>query len=366
VLTTLELGRLYNRNPFAVGPDGTVYVGRPSGISQEVPGTYLDSDIASVPSGGGPMTQVPGTAGLQPDALNVVGGTLYFKEGPALYSIPTTGGTPSIVSSIPGLPVDGGFVPSAGGSGWGLGTHPVFDSTHLFLMWCSAGATPNAWPTIWSLPIDGGAGQQILPPTQELGLNVACESPVVADPDSVFYFFGGQAVDDGGPVSGVGLYQLSKVGGQPALVNRGNASTLPFGVVDQMLYMTTGAGVEMGDAYPGQLTRFVLEPNAPAQSIPMIGGWNAQAIAFAATDDGQSGYAALTVARSLSGPLWIAIAPLPTGDEHVKALACWNAYVGGVPMTGPSSIDSMAIDSQYVYAMGATAGNSGVVVRVHR
>jgi hypothetical protein len=350
VLATLEPGRLYNHNPFAVGPDGTVYVARPSGMSQGSNSILLlGSDIASIPPGGGPMTQVPGTSGRQPVVMQVVGETLYFQERAALYSIPTSGGTPSLISelTIPGVSLEYGS---------SLGTYSEFDSSNLLVQSCLPGPTPNSWVAIWSLPMDGSAVLQLLPSTEGGG---DCNSPMATDLESVFFYFTSTRT--------TGIYQVPKTRGHATLVRQSNRSQGVFGVVSQTLYTTM-----FTDSNTEEFDRFALDPNASPQVIPMVDGSSAQAMAFATTDDRRSGYVALGISRGLQGPNWIAIAPLPTGNEHVKAIGCGPPIPSpsdAAARSGPNSIDSMALDPEYVYAIGSTGypgPSGGAVFRIHR
>jgi len=325
----------------AVGPDGTLYVSA-YGTDFFVGGGEPFHAVYSIPPGGGTPTEVPGTLAarlfLDVDRIWVEGDQLLVTEAGQLYDVPLSGdGGVQQVGGVPRGTADGGDVllPRRGA---------LLDADALYVTATHRVISRPQATQVWRVPRDGGPAQVLA--TSSDG-TVPWSIGQLASDGTNLYFVVGQ---------GGGLFSVPKTGGSFTLVRPDTSTNLNYD--DQL----TLVGADFYDNFaPNGLERFGLDPSVARG--PIGGAGFAGSIAV---DDAGAAYVAIT-GNSGRDPAWVAVAPMPSGTETVRAIGCSAPFDRLGDAGAPSPVvDTLAVDAQYVYGVWPQTSSRVVVFRVAR
>lgn len=313
----------------AVGADGTAYFSRWGGPPGE-------AGIYAVARGAAPRWISPllDVARLFVDGDTLVVGGL----GSTVYSVPTRGGDPTVLSQAP---VPQGEHERPLSHAWAL------DATWAYAFTTGYGPMPNK---LWRFPRAGGA-PELLFESADKQYQASWNSSLMLDGDALDFV---SYDSDGATVAATGgLMQIPKTGGTPFLLR---PDVRPLGSPDWTVRV---GDTFYGTGYRQALTAFARDGSAP-RAIDGVDGW--AAAVQRTIGDAQSAYAAI-----LTGPpdaLRTAFARLPSGDEHTAATAC---TAGGSDDSAFEPTD-MALDASHVYALGwsRVANRRWTIVRAPR
>jgi hypothetical protein len=314
----------------AVGAGGFVYFS-----------TYGNGLFAVPPGGGSAQAITSGSLmGVGANQLWVDGSTLLAQVDSQFYSLPTSGGSPQLLTQLPTAPGDL-YGPLPGDA--------VMDSTDFYVFASNEEDGPSDGTTsLWRVPRTGGAPQILFTSSQ-----YAFNSPMTLD-DTNLYFEGGQSGQ---------VYVLPKSGGTPSPVQGALAAFGPLAPEQGQLFL----------APEGELERYPLDgsqPDTPIGGVPGIAGVSgagsldgAMGYATSLVSDDQGAYVALSSGSVVASngdctppgcSVRMAVAPLPLQNEQVTAHACspaWTLGLSGNEVTGSYSVAQMALDSSYVYLL---------------
>jgi len=329
-------------NGLAVGPDGTLYVSAYGTDFFIGGGEPFPAALYSIPPGGGTPTEVPGTLAarvfLNVDRIWVDGDRLLVTHAGQLYDVPLSGdGGVQLVGGVPRGTADGGDVllPRRGA---------LLDADALYVT-ATLDVFPGPRPTqVWRVPRDGGPAQVLA--TSSDGTVPSSIGQLASDGTNLYF-----VVQQGG-----GLFSVPKTGGSFTLVRPDTSTNLNY--ADQL----TLVGADFYDNFePNGLERFGLDPSVARR--PIGGAGFAGSIAV---DDAGAAYVAIT-GNGGRDPAWVAVAPMPSGTETVRAIGCSSPFdrLGDAGATSPV-VETLAVDAQYVYGVWAQTSSRVVVFRVAR
>jgi hypothetical protein len=299
----------------AVGDDGTVYFNRLA-VPRETAGVY-----AIRQGKGDPIQIAPASDDLDlADRMWVDGSTLLFATVGRLFTLPTSGGTPSLVSQIPlQQPASDGLLVDA----YGL------DATSLYV-----GATYNAFTSprfeLYRLPRAGGDAV-LVASSADPAFNFAWAASIQLDVTNVYLAATAGKID--GP-----LMRVPKTGGAFAV----SLPEVEVGLSQSLVL--SGTDFYSADL-AGGITRYPADPSAAPVAI---GGLDVHyAGASGLIGDASGVYAGLIIDPS---HVRAALAAVPAGDERTTLLGCTPPAAAGDNGYG---VLAMAMDATHLYALAA-------------
>jgi hypothetical protein len=231
------------------------------------------------------------------------------------------------------------------------------DSTAVTTVTTTVTSSTDTPVQLWRLPLDGSAPQAIFS-SSDTSFSWMSQGPLAQDDSYVYFGSNGQGQ------SPAGFYAVPKSGGAATLAR------------SDVYVAGSEALVRINEAFYANdmrigLARFSLDPRVPPQ--PIATPYDPTVVTWAGVTDNAAsvGYVALGV-NGDANTNWIAIAPLPTDSEQLKAIGCSPVVypTPGNPVAGFFAVSALALDADYVYGILELSPAGGdvqwQVFRVHR
>jgi hypothetical protein len=308
----------------AAGDDGTVYVeidaiSPPGAIYAIAPGTNVLTPISS------PIADFD--AGRR-DRLWVDGKTLVIASLGKLFTMPTSGGTPTLVAQIP---------PTTGSSPQPLvGLSYALDADSLYV-----GVVYDPYSSAFSaqivrLPRAGGSPTVVFSSNDQASYWSLYQANLQTDDSNVYF------------VSASGdLTRVPKDGSTPTVI-RGGVGAPPS------VLLRVGADF-YDQPWLSTITRYPSDGRLAPQPI---GGIDDMDTATAAVADNQAAYVALASSQGASSR--VIVAPLPSDDEEVTAMGCTGL------VSAWQFAAALTLNQTSVFALIGTPGKQWTIFRGDR
>jgi hypothetical protein len=292
----------------AVGDDGTIYFHQTSSASK--------SGLYAIRQGAGEPVQIEGFDADVPDQVWVDGSTLLIASGTRVFTMPTAGGARTLISQLP--PTSRDFL---------IGKYAL-DATALYVGASYDPFDANPRFDLYRVPRAGGDAV-LIASSNDPAFKQVWDVPPQLDATNVYIPTPGS--HDVGP-----LMSVPKTGGTltVALPQVSMEFDSPIVLFGRDFYAQDFTGV---------ITRYSADPGVAPVTIGGLDGMQAAAMRLAG--DAAGVYEALLVDPA---HLRTAIAPVPTGDERTRLLACTPPVAAG---RLSYDVLEMAVDAMHIYAL---------------